>query len=217
MHVTPLESRLAAALVVEHHYLHRRPPISYAFGLWGDAAKLVGAVTFGTPASRHMLLSACPSAPTCVIELNRLWVHDDCPRNTESWFVARALALLPPRIVLSYADTSHGHVGYIYRALNFNYAGWTDMERKTPRFDYVVAGKHSRQAFRGGVAQFAERVRRRPKVKYWTTTGNRRERRDMAGLCRWPVLSWKTNPPPTEIVTSDTFRGAALGQTSFTV
>ena len=117
------------------------------------------------------------------------------PRNTESWFVARALALLPPKIVLSYADTAAGHMGYIYRASNFHYAGWTDMERKTPRFDYIAPGKHSRDAFRNG---FTARVRRKPKVKYWTVTGNRRERKRLEAQCLWPKLDWKTNPPPTE-------------------
>ena len=140
-----------------------------------------------------MLVGACADTKV-VIELNRLWVHDSLPRNTESWFVSRALALLPPKIVLSYADTAAGHLGYIYRALNFNYAGWTDMERKTPRFDYVSPGKHSRDAFRNG---FTDRVRRKPKVRYWITTGNRRERKQLEAQCLWPKMDWKLEPPPT--------------------
>jgi hypothetical protein len=103
------------------------------------------------------------------------------------------MALLPPRIILSYADTAEGHAGYVYRAANFHYSGWTDMERKTPRFDYVAPGKHSRDAFRNG---FTHKVRRKPKVKYWTTTGTRRDRKQLEKLCAWPKLNWKTNPPP---------------------
>lgn len=104
--------------------------------------------------------------------------------------------MLPPLIIVSYADTAHGHAGYIYRALNFNYAGWTDMERKTPRFDYVVPGKHSREAFRGGVAQFTERVRRKPKVRYWIVTGDRRQQKALRRMCAWPVMDWNQAPPP---------------------
>ena len=104
------------------------------------------------------------------------------------------MALLPPKIVLSYADTAAGHLGYIYRALNFNYAGWTDMERKTPRFDYIAPGKHSRDAFRNG---YTDRVRRKPKVRYWITTGNRRERKQLDAACLWPKMDWKLEPPPT--------------------
>lgn len=190
-----MRSQDAVKYVVEHHYLRRKPPVSFAYGLVDDAGAVKGVITFGTPASRHMLISACKSAPENVIELNRLWVHDSMPRNTESEFISKSLARLPPKIVLSYADTAAGHIGYVYRAANFNYAGWTDMERKTPRFDYVAPGKHSRDAFRNG---FTNRVRRRPKIKYWTVTGNRRERRALEALCLWPKLDWKIFPPPLE-------------------
>jgi hypothetical protein len=195
MRITVIGRREAISLVIAHHYMHRKPQISFAFGLIDDFGNTKGCITFGTPASNHMLVGACKATPGEVIELNRLWVHDDMPRNTESWFVSRALALLPPRIVLSYADTAAGHMGYVYRATNFYYAGWTDMERKTPRFDYVSPGKHSRDAFRNG---FTDRVRRKPKVKYWTVTGNRRERKRLEATCLWPKLNWKTNPPPSE-------------------
>jgi hypothetical protein len=196
MEVRPVNSRLAAATVVEHHYLHRRPPISFAWGAY-DADELVGVVTFGVPASRHLQKSACPSAPDKVLELNRLWVHDRMPKNTESQFVSAALRELPPRLVVSYADTAHGHLGYIYRALNFRYAGWTDMDRKTPRYDYLPAdpSSHSRNAFRTG---YAQKVRRKPKVRYWIPTGNKSDRKALTSLCGWPSMDWRETPPPGE-------------------
>jgi hypothetical protein len=197
MIVKPVEKRIAQEVVVKNHYLHRKTNIQYAFGLFEDDA-LVGVITFGTPPSRHLQMSACPSDPSMVIELNRLWVSDAMPRNTESWFISRALALLPPLIVVSYADTAHDHQGFVYRASNFNYAGWTDMERKTPRFDYVPTnGKHSRDAFR---SNSFTRVRRRPKVKYWIITGNPTERRKLLKICGWPKLSWKELPPPSSSI-----------------
>lgn len=193
--VTPISYQEAARLVITYHYLHRKPPISFAYGLVGGDGSILGCITLGTPASRHMLIGACKTSPENVIELNRLWCHDSLPKNTESWFISRVLAALPPKIVLSYADTSKGHLGYVYRAANFYYAGWTDMNRKTPRFDYVVPGKHSRDAFRTG---FTHRVRRKPKIKYWTVTGNRRERKHLESICLWPKFDWKTMPPPIE-------------------
>lgn len=176
--------------------MHRKPMVQFAYGLM-SGEELVGVCTFGTPASRHLQMGACPSDPSKVIELNRLWVHDVMPKNTESWFVSRSLKRLPPRIVVSYADTVQGHTGVMYRACNFRYAGWTDMERKTPRYDYVPVDPsvHTRDAFRNG---YKERVRRRPKVKYWTTTGNRTERKALEKLCGWPSLDWRELPPPTE-------------------
>lgn len=161
----------------------------------------LGVIIFGVPASRHLQMSACPSDPSLVLELNRLWVHPACPRNSESYFIRAALKMLRPAIVVSYADTSVGHQGYVYRATGFDYAGWTDMERKTARYDYVVPGKHSRDAFRDGQKQDGVmRVQRKPKVKYWTISGDRRARRDLRRLCAWPSLNWRDTPPPLEPV-----------------
>lgn len=192
--VAPTTRQEAGALVIKHHYLHRKPHMSHCYGLTLDG-ETVGVVTFGVPASRHMQMGAYPEHPDQVVELNRLWLHDSQPHGLASWFVARALKLLPPRIVLSYADTTRGHLGYVYRACNFWYAGWTDMERRQARYDYIPLrlGAHTRDAWRSGVAK---KVRRKPKVKYWNVTGNRSERKALANACRWPALDWREFPPP---------------------
>lgn len=195
LRVQQISSQQANRVAVKYHYLHRKAPVSFAFGIY-KGPKLLGVVTFGTPPSRHLQQSACPTDPSLVLELNRLWVDDVLPTNTESWFVSRALKMLPPRIIVSYADPRFGHYGYVYRALNFNYAGWTDMERKTPRFDYIPLDptKHTREAFRSG---YGYRVRRVAKVKYWIAAGpNRTERRRLESLCGWCKLDWKVLPPP---------------------
>lgn len=184
-------------LLLNHHYAGRVPSVSHAFGLYENDS-IIGVITFGTPAARQIQTGACPSNPSAVIELNRLCVLDSAPRNTESWFISRAMKMLPSFIVVSYADTMQGHTGVVYRAANFNYAGWSDMDRKTPRYDYVVPGKHSRNAFRGDAPQFTEKVRRRPKVKYWTVTGNRREQHELTKICMWQSIRWQQYPPPME-------------------
>lgn len=192
LYVLPLLSEQARQAVRQKHYLHRAPAISYSFGLaTGELfGRLVGVITFGIPASHNIMVSACKSSPASVIELNRLWVSDECERNTESWFISRALKLLPPYIVVSYADTAWGHNGYVYRASNFAYAGVTDMDRKTPRCDAVTPGYHSRETSRNGTAATAEKVRRSVKHRYWTVTGNRRDQRRLRTLCTWPSLDW---------------------------
>jgi hypothetical protein len=93
---------------------------------------------------------------------------------------------------VSYADTKEGHYGYVYRALNFNYSGWTDMDRKSPRVDYVTEGKHSRATFReGGAGTKALRVPRVPKIKYWLVAGgNKRDKRALQNAVAWPSLDW---------------------------
>lgn len=194
LRVERVDSKTVMPLIIDNHYLHRKAPCSFAFGLY-KGPKVVGAVTFGTPPSRHLQKGVCPEDPSLVVELNRLWTQDDLPRNSESWFVSRALKMLPPRLVVSYADPRFGHMGYVYRALNFNYAGWTDMDRKTPRYDYIPLDgtKHTREAFRTG---YKCKVRRVPKVKYWKATGTKAERRWLESQCRWPKLDWKALPPP---------------------
>ena len=196
--VAAIDSKTATRAVVANHYLHRRPPISFAFGLFRHG-EMVGVVTFGSPPSRHLQMSVCPSDPSLVVELNRLWVDDSMPRNTESWFVSRCLRMLPSLLVVSYADPLWGHFGYVYRALNFKYAGWTDMERKTPRFDYLPANPrtHTRDAFRNG---YVAKRRRVAKVKYWIATGDKADRRRLVGLCGWPSLDWHTLAPPVPAV-----------------
>ena len=197
MHVIPISSSLAREIAEQHHYMHRKPPVRHSYGLWTDGGDLAGICVFGCPASHELRKGACPAHPEWVVEFNRLWVDDACPRNTESWFVSRCLADLPPYIVVSYADTRQGHMGYVYRALNFRYAGWTDMERKTPRYDYMPAreGIHTRDAYRNG---YTHRVQRRPKIKYWTVTGTRPDKRRLIAACAWPSLDWHTLPPPVE-------------------
>jgi len=175
------------------HYLKRRPNCSYAFELTDKLifGKLLGICTFGVPASRHLQISVCKSNPDLVLELNRLWVSEEMPRNSESFFVSRCLKQLPARIIVSYADTKYGHVGYIYRALNFKYAGITDSDRKTPRFDYVTPNKHSRDTSRNGTINICEKVRRLPKHRYWTVTGNKREKKHLESICLWDQINWK--------------------------
>lgn len=184
--------------LIEDHYLRRKPPMSDTFE-WMLGNRVVAVMTTGTPASRHMQLGALPDDPGSVTELNRLWIADDMPHGTASWFLSKCLSQMPPRVVLSYADTAAGHDGTVYRAANFHYAGWTDMERKTPRFDYLTGnGLHTRDAFRKGMGAQSEKVRRKPKARYWTVTGNKTEKRNLRRECRWPTLDWRELPVPTE-------------------
>jgi hypothetical protein len=191
-------SNAAMKHILHDHYLKRRPPMSDTFEMW-DGDNIVAVATFGVPASRHLQKSACPSDPDAVVELNRLWVAPEAKKGTASFFIARCLKAMPPRIIVSYADTSAGHEGFVYRASNFYYAGWTDMDRKTPRFDYLVeSGLHTRDAFRKGQGASSKKVRRKPKVKYWTTTGTRRDKKRLEKICGWPKLSWRDLPPVYE-------------------
>lgn len=91
----------------------------HVFKLVDKSNRLIGVAIYGQPMSRHQ--------DKDTIELRRLCLIDDTPRNTESWFIARTLKWLRANTthtkVVSFADPNHGHLGTIYRASNFQYDG----------------------------------------------------------------------------------------------
>ena len=71
-----------------------------------------------------------------ILELNRLVLQSN-NKNDSSWLIGNSLKLLPKnKIVVSYADTSQDHVGYVYQATNFIYTGLS-----AKRTDWKVRGK----------------------------------------------------------------------------
>lgn len=101
--------------------------------------------------------------------LARLFVIDGTPKNTESWFMARAVAWVKRNrpdvaLLVSYADPSAGHAGTIYKAANWIADGRTDEGRKTPRCDYKVGGRMFSR--RSHIPQGIE-FQRIPRVSKW--------------------------------------------------
>lgn len=100
--------------------------ISHCFAVY-DEERLVGAVLFG-PLSTTAWKRYSDNEKS-VVELRRLVCLDECPKNTESWLIAKCLKVLKSekifKICVSYADPRHGHCGYIYQASNWNYEGQT--------------------------------------------------------------------------------------------
>ena len=133
--VLPIPSEEATPWLLAKHYAKRLCPISYAFGAYRDT-KLIGVVTYGTPASAPLRSGVCgPEWADKVLELNRLCCENS--KNVASTLVGRSLRLLPkPSVVVSYADTAQGHVGYIYQATNFLYTGLS-----AKRTDWKIKGR----------------------------------------------------------------------------
>ena len=132
--VVPVTRLDCAPFIMGIHYAKRWPSISYAFGLMFHG-ELVGVVTYGTPASAP-LRNGIAGAQFKVIELNRLCLTHN-KKNEASILVGRSLKLLPNEvIVVSFADTDQGHIGYVYQACNFIYTGLS-----AKRTDWKVRGK----------------------------------------------------------------------------
>ena len=145
-------------LILNVHYAGRMPSISFAYGLFKDN-KIIGIVTYGSPASPFLCKGICGvEYKQDVIELNRLVLVNN-EKNEASYLISNSLKLLPkPKIVVSYADTAQNHCGVVYQATNFLFTGTTK-----GRTDQASAnGRHSRHS----LGDTQNRVYRSPKHRY---------------------------------------------------
>lgn len=136
LEVKPIPSKETYPFLLEIHYAKRIPSISYAFGLF-SREKLIGVVTYGTPPSPTLRAGlAGTENKDYVLELNRLCLKYN-RKNEASFLVGRSLKMLPtPSIVISFADTSQGHLGVVYQACNFTYHGLS-----AKRTDWKIKGR----------------------------------------------------------------------------
>ena len=174
--VLPIKSEEATPWILKKHYAKRLPSISYAFGLYEDN-DLIGIVTFGMPASNALCEGVCGvENKHLVIELNRLCLQDNT-KNQASFLVANAIKLLPkPMVIVSYADTAQGHIGYVYQATNFMFTGTTK-----ERTDMDAGeGKHSRHGTDPSVRKF-----RSAKHRYIFIHGNKYQKKKLKDALRY--------------------------------
>lgn len=183
MKVLPINSFEVEPWLLEKHYAKRMCPISYAFGLYDDE-QLIGVVTYGMPASPNLCMGICGTDnKDKVLELNRLCINDGV-KNGASFLVSKSLQMLPkPTIVVSYADTAMGHVGYIYQASNFLFTGTTKERTDMAGED----GKHSRHSF--GNSEI--RVNRSAKHRYVYFVGSKAQKNSLR-----KQLNYEVSPYP---------------------
>ena len=123
--IQKLSYQEATQIVIQRHYLHRKAPCSYAYGLINNQSNQIdGVVIYGVPASSTLLKGICgPEQGKNVYELTRLWLDDSVPKNGESYLIGNTIKLLNREIIVSYADSSQEHLGVVYQATNFIYTG----------------------------------------------------------------------------------------------
>lgn len=132
----------ARDMILNKHYAQRKPSVSFIFGIYING-ELKGVCSFGKPASNSLCIGICGKEKSNkVYELNRLFIENDMPKNTASYFVSKCLKKLKKHklIIVSYSDTGMYHNGYIYQASNFIYTGKT--KGRTDK--YTENNKHSR-------------------------------------------------------------------------
>ena len=134
--VEAIPNAVAQSVVVKNHYLHRAAPCSIAFGLFDNYQNLRGVVLYGTPSSSTLRAGiAGEDEAFNVVELTRLWIDDDTPKNAESFLIGNSIKHCGKEIVVSFADSAQHHIGIVYQATNWIYTGLS-----AKRTDWVIEG-----------------------------------------------------------------------------
>jgi hypothetical protein len=199
--VIKIDRKDCSDFILNIHYAKRWPSISHAFGLFKEG-ELVGIVTYGTPPSSTLRMGvAGKDNISKVLELNRLCLKDN-QYNEASFLVSKSLKMLPkPSIVVSFADISQQHIGYVYQACNFTYHGLS-----AKRTDWKVKGmehKHGHtiaDEFRG-VENRAEAMRQkygddfylqpRPrKHRYIYIVGSKKDKKRLYQQIKYATLAY---------------------------
>lgn len=126
--VKVMDRNRANAIVRANHYSRVTYSGSYIhLGVY--APELLGVLQFGAamnPASQSSVVAE--TAQDEYLELNRMWLDDKLPRNSESRAISLAMTYIKrryPKIawVQSFADERCGRHGVVYQACNFIYCG----------------------------------------------------------------------------------------------
>jgi len=127
--VVEISRDLANRVIVENHYSRKFYAASYVhLGVFIDA-EMVGVLQFGyamNPASADSVVAG--TAMSEYLELNRMWLDDVAPRNSESRAIACAIRFIRwklPKIkwIQSFSDERCGLFGTVYQASGFTYHG----------------------------------------------------------------------------------------------
>lgn len=128
-YLAQIPSRLAKDTIIQHHYSGRVVNNSYIhLGIYleGD---FVGVLQFGYALQPKKVGKICDDCDSIdYLELNRMWLDDIAPRNSESMAISYAIKYIKkvcPRVrwIQSFADERCGGLGVVYQAANFGYYG----------------------------------------------------------------------------------------------
>lgn len=201
--LAPDEIRRARKKILLHHYLESAKTeatakIEKAFGLFPSDQnthfphkRLLGICTFN---------STVPSVHRCcgqdsakrVWVCGRLYVYRGNYDGSTGGLLRRALELQPRDIVVSYADTSQGHTGAVYKNNGFTYRDsgslttehWDWYDKRTPRLDGQTVKNQMGRERAAGTFDTGNYGKRPRTIKHcWVWFRNPGDE----ALCRWPV------------------------------
>lgn len=196
-YIKKIDYKEAIDMVVKNHYLHRRCPCSFAFGLFNISSDvLTGVVIYGTPSSSSLRMGICGvEEKNNVIELTRLWIKDETPKNTESFLIGNTLRLINKEIVVSYAEIQQGHTGVVYQATNWIYTGlsakrtnWTI--EGIDKHCQTIADKYTAAEVREKYGDKFKLVDRPRKHRYIFFNCNRRRKKELLNKLNYKILNY---------------------------
>lgn len=127
-----------------------------------DGEKIIGAAIFGRVGMANVWKKYAKS-PNDLLELRRLCLVDEAPRNSESFFIGKMLRILRTfttyKTIISYADTNKGHIGTIYQATNFSFEGVTSQGKLIEFDDKTYHDKTIRTTYNGRLKPFAQKIK----------------------------------------------------------
>ena len=177
--------------ILDIHYAKRMPSISYSFGLYLEN-ELVGVVSYGSPASSWLCRGiAGDDYKKIVLELNRLVLKNNI-KNEASFLVSNSFKQLPkPSIIVSYADTSQNHTGYIYQATNFIYTGLSDKRtewrmKNTNKHSKTICEQYTLEERKGDPDRFYI-IDRPRKHRYIYIIANKKDKKKLLKELKYPI------------------------------
>lgn len=134
--IREINKSTAKDIIVKYHYTHSWTSCRYSLGIFyrgdepdafGNSEQLIGCLIYGFPIGRSAVQSISETLSNDeVLELTRLYIHDGYGKNIESYCIGQSFKWIREhapkvKVLLSYADPDHRHLGGIYQATNWLY------------------------------------------------------------------------------------------------
>ena len=163
--VVPCERKEIVDFIEEWHYSKNVNGLTttYCFKLLDVEDNLIGAMIYGRIAMANVWKKYA-NAENELIELKRLCCIDNTPKNTESFFIGKTINWLKRntsiKTIISYADTTYGHEGTIYKATNFRNVGMTKSGKVIMYKGKRYHDKTIRTKYNGVIKPFALEIKK---------------------------------------------------------
>lgn len=123
-----IDNNLARQFIIKYHYSGTCPNLSFAFGAFykNEIKNVIG---YSSPIGRMVAQEVLQNGDSDnTLELIRMVSIEPKPRNLESYCIHKTFDFLKHnfkqyKVIVSYADNTVGHHGYVYQASGFTYYG----------------------------------------------------------------------------------------------